>query len=241
MRQVAEIKELLAKADGEKELSAFILEFSEDERSGVQKLVQTAKKRRDAYFAEVERTRKMQEYERANSEYGLLCGIDEVGRGPLAGPVYAAAVILPTDSDILYLNDSKKLSEKKREELYDVIMEKAVAVGIGSSTCERIDEINILQATFEAMTKAAEKGLIVSCHSEDMTLGPMAKPFRQEALEIMKGVGLSAWGPGDDDFDEDDEGNAEALDRIDLALTKANDILAAVKLNELVILPPWSL
>ena len=154
MRQVAEIKELLAKADGEKELSAFILEFSEDERSGVQKLVQTAKKRRDAYFAEVERTRKMQEYERANSEYGLLCGIDEVGRGPLAGPVYAAAVILPTDSDILYLNDSKKLSEKKREELYDVIMEKAVAVGIGSSTCERIDEINILQATFEAMTKA---------------------------------------------------------------------------------------
>ena len=92
MRQVAEIKELLAKADGEKELSAFILEFSEDERSGVQKLVQTAKKRRDAYFAEVERTRKMQEYERANSEYGLLCGIDEVGRGPLAGPVYAAAV-----------------------------------------------------------------------------------------------------------------------------------------------------
>ena len=78
----------------------------------------------------------------------------------------------------------------------------------------------------EAMTKAAEKGLIVSCHSEDMTLGPLAKPFRAEALEIMKGVGLSAWGTGDDDFDEDDEANAEALDRIDLALTKANEILA---------------
>lgn len=78
----------------------------------------------------------------------------------------------------------------------------------------------------EAMTKAGEKGLIVSCHSEDMTLGPMAKPFRAEALEIMKGVGLSAWGTGDEDFDEDDEENAEALDRIDLALTKANDILA---------------
>ena len=78
----------------------------------------------------------------------------------------------------------------------------------------------------EAMTKAAEKGLIVSCHSEDMTLGPTAKPFRAEALEIMKGVGLSAWGTGDDDFDEDDEENAEALDRIDLALTKANEILA---------------
>ena len=78
----------------------------------------------------------------------------------------------------------------------------------------------------EAMTKAGEKGLIVSCHSEDMTLGPMAKPFRQEALEIMKGVGLSAWGTGDDDFDPDDDENAESLDRIDLALTKANEILA---------------
>ena len=78
----------------------------------------------------------------------------------------------------------------------------------------------------EAMTKAAEKGLIVSCHSEDMTLGPTAKPFRAEALEIMKSVGLSAWGTGDGDFDEDDDENAEALDRIDLALTKANEILA---------------
>ncbi len=78
----------------------------------------------------------------------------------------------------------------------------------------------------EAMTKAAEKGIIVSCHSEDMTLGPLAKPFRAEALEIMKDVGLSAWGTGDEDFDADDEENAEALDRIDLALTKANEILA---------------
>ena len=78
----------------------------------------------------------------------------------------------------------------------------------------------------EAMTKAGEKGLIVSCHSEDMTLGPLAKPFRGEALEIMKGIGLSAWGTGDDDFDADEEENAEALDRIDLALTKANEILA---------------
>ncbi len=78
----------------------------------------------------------------------------------------------------------------------------------------------------EAMTKAGEKGLIVSCHSEDMTLGPLAKPFRGEALEIMKNIGLSAWGTGDDDFDADDEENAEALDRIDLALTKANEILA---------------
>ncbi|MBP5653459.1 MAG: ribonuclease HII, partial [Lachnospiraceae bacterium] len=84
----------------------------------------------------------------------FICGIDEVGRGPLAGPVYAAAVILPKDKEILYLNDSKKLSEKKREELYDEIMEKAVAVGIGQVSWERIDEINIKQATLEAMRMA---------------------------------------------------------------------------------------
>ena len=87
-------------------------------------------------------------------EISLVCGFDEAGRGPLAGPVVAGAVILPKDCDILYINDSKKLSEKKREELYDVIMEKAVAVGIGYSTPARIDEINILQATYEAMREA---------------------------------------------------------------------------------------
>jgi ribonuclease HII len=103
---------------------------------------------------EKQRTFEMSAYERENASFGPLCGIDEVGRGPLAGPVYAAAVILDPECEILYLNDSKKLSEKKREQLYDVIMEKALAVGIGFSTQERIDEINILQATYEAMTKA---------------------------------------------------------------------------------------
>ena len=103
---------------------------------------------------ERERIYELSKYERENAQYGLLCGIDEVGRGPLAGPVYAAAVILDPETEILYLNDSKKLSEKKREALYDEIMEKALAVGIGCSSPERIDEINILQATFEAMTMA---------------------------------------------------------------------------------------
>ena len=86
-----------------------------------------------------------------------ILGIDEVGRGPLAGPVVTAAVILPKDCDILYINDSKKLSEKKREMLYDEIMAKAVAVGIGYNSPERIDEINILQATYEAMREAISK------------------------------------------------------------------------------------
>ena len=89
--------------------------------------------------------------------YAHICGIDEVGRGPLAGPVVAGAVILPKDCDILYINDSKKLSAAKREELYDVIMEKAVAVGVGMASPQRIDEINILQANYEAMREAISK------------------------------------------------------------------------------------
>ena len=80
-----------------------------------------------------------------------------MGRGPLAGPVVACAVILPKNCDILYLNDSKKLTAAKREELYDVILEKAVAVGIGMASPQRIDEINILQATYEAMREAVSK------------------------------------------------------------------------------------
>ncbi|MGN0334851.1 MAG: ribonuclease HII [Lachnospiraceae bacterium] len=96
----------------------------------------------------------MKVYEREYERAGWICGIDEVGRGPLCGPVVAAAVILPRDCQILYLNDSKKLSEKKREELYDVIMEQAVAVGLGMAGPERIDEINILQATYEAIRMA---------------------------------------------------------------------------------------
>ena len=103
---------------------------------------------------ELLRLEEMKAYEKENAQYELICGIDEAGRGPLAGPVAAGAVILPKDCQILYLNDSKKLSEKKRELLYDEIMEKAVAVGIGAVSPEKIDEINILQATYQAMREA---------------------------------------------------------------------------------------
>lgn len=95
--------------------------------------------------------------------YALVAGIDEVGRGPLAGPVVAAAVILPQECKIEGVNDSKKLSAKKREELYDVILEKAVSYGIGIVSNERIDEINILQATYEAMREALSQ---LSPHAE---------------------------------------------------------------------------
>ena len=114
-------------------------------------------KGRQRYLAELDRTDRMLEYEKKYSSFGRICGIDEVGRGPLAGPVVAGAVILPDDFCILYLNDSKKISEKKREELYDIIMDKALAVGTGFNTPERIDEINILQATYEAMREAVTK------------------------------------------------------------------------------------
>lgn len=106
---------------------------------------------------EKERMHEMFAYERKYGQYNYICGVDEVGRGPFAGPVVAAAVILPKDCDILYLNDSKKISEKKRDILYDEIYEKAVAVGVGMASEKVIDEINILQATYKAMQSAIEK------------------------------------------------------------------------------------
>ena len=123
----------------------------------MQKLVETARKRVVSLEKEKQRIEQLCVYEKQYEDCGLICGIDEVGRGPLAGPVVAGAVILPKDCRILYINDSKKLSEKKREELYDVIMEQAVACAVGYSTPERIDEINILQATYEAMREAIGK------------------------------------------------------------------------------------
>ena len=98
----------------------------------------------------------MKEFEREYEGFGLVCGIDEAGSGPLAGPVVAGAAILPADCTILYLNDSKKLSEKRREELFLEIREKAVAWSTGMASPERIDEINILNATYEAMREAIE-------------------------------------------------------------------------------------
>ena len=98
----------------------------------------------------------MKEFEREYEGFGLICGIDEAGRGPLAGPVVAGAAILPADCTILYLNDSQKLSEKRREELFLEIQEKAVAWSTGMASPERIDEINILNATYEAMREAIE-------------------------------------------------------------------------------------
>ena len=153
---IAEIKRMLDECPADRLLQTMEL-FKEDSRASVAKELTKAQNRYKKYQDEIARTYAISEYERKYSDYTYICGIDEVGRGPLAGPVVAGAVILPKDCDILYINDSKKLSEKKREELYDVIMEKAVATGIGYASVERIDEINILQATFEAMRDAISK------------------------------------------------------------------------------------
>lgn len=128
--------------------------YEQDERTGVASLIIQYQKKLDKLKTERERLEKMHVYERKYEGCGIVCGIDEAGRGPLAGPVVAGAVILPKDCEILYLNDSKKLSEKRREELYEEIREKAVAWAVGMASPARIDEINILQATYEAMAQA---------------------------------------------------------------------------------------
>lgn len=154
--KISEIKKEFEQADW-KELQSLYEKYKSDERAGVVSLIAKYKKQEEALEKEKKRMEDMYIYERKYSDYSFICGIDEVGRGPLAGPVVAGAVILPKDCDILYLNDSKKLSEKMREALYDEIMEKAVATGIGIVSPARIDEINILQATYEAMRIAIAK------------------------------------------------------------------------------------
>lgn len=131
--------------------------YKEDERVGVKKIRDSYEKNLKRRAEEKRRMKQMWTYEQEYVRYQSICGIDEAGRGPLAGPVVAGAVIFPRHSEILYLDDSKKLSEKMREELYEIIMEKAIAVGVGIVSPARIDEINILQATYEAMRIAVSK------------------------------------------------------------------------------------
>lgn len=154
-KKISEIREYLSSVTPES-LPEALEAFREDGRKGVRDLVAVYERKHEAYEKEKQRMQEMLCYERSGREAGalLICGIDEVGRGPFAGPVVAGAVILPVPCDILYLNDSKQLSAAKREELNLVIREKAVAVGIGMVSPERIDEINILNATYEAMRDA---------------------------------------------------------------------------------------
>lgn len=132
------------------------------------------------------------EYEKAakSSGFSLICGVDEAGRGPLAGPVCAAAVILPEDAVIEGLNDSKKLSEKKREVLFDVIKEKAVAFSVAYGTLEEIEELNILQATFLAMNRAID-GLKVKPDFALIDGNRVPKAIKIPCETVVKGDGKS--------------------------------------------------
>lgn len=152
--KISEIEALL-KAASIEEIPNKLQAFQLDERSGVKKIVEKYTHK----YAHYEEEKTLWEMKTAFDEVfhekeKVLVGIDEVGRGPLAGPVVAAAVILPYDVTIIGLKDSKKLSELKREALYDEIINKAIAIGIGQVDAPEIDEINILQATFKAMRQA---------------------------------------------------------------------------------------
>lgn len=148
--KISEIKNEL-EAAGWEQLDSVINAYRHDERAGVQKLLAQFEKKKQNYVKELERLEVMHEFENKYKDSPYICGIDEVGRGPLCGPVVACGVILPKDAQILYINDSKQLSEKKRIALYDEIMSKAIAVGIGMASPIEIDELNILQATYKAM------------------------------------------------------------------------------------------
>lgn len=130
--------------------------YAQDSRQGVRRLLEKYRALDEKLIQERQRLDQMLSYEREYLSCGVICGVDEAGRGPLAGPVVAGAVILPPSLEILYLNDSKQLSPARRERLYDEIMRKAVAVGVGMAGPKRIDEINILKATYEAMRQAVE-------------------------------------------------------------------------------------
>lgn len=152
-KTLKEIREEFERAK-EEDWESLIREYSQDERAGVKKILESFYKKKQALLKERQRVEELCVFEKKYAEAEYICGIDEVGRGPLAGPVVASAVILPKNARILYINDSKQLSEKKREELYQEILSQALAVGIGSAGPGRIDEINILNATYEAMREA---------------------------------------------------------------------------------------
>ena len=146
-KKIADIQKEYKETDIEL-LPDFIEEYISDGRPGVSKIIGVAQKRMEKLRVEKQRIEKLKEYENQYwPDYDYIGGIDEVGRGPLAGPVVTACVVLPKDCSILYINDSKKLSAAKREELYEIIMKEAITVGIGMNSEARIDEINILQAT----------------------------------------------------------------------------------------------
>lgn len=186
MISISDIKKEIADADNDKR-DSIINKYREDSRVGVIRLIEKYDRDKQKLKEEMQRMEKMKIYENKYSEYEYICGIDEVGRGPLAGPVVAAAVILPKDCHILYVNDSKQLSAKKREALYNEITDKALAYAVGVVTPEVIDNINILQATYEAMRIAISKlNIKPQCLLNDAVTIPDVDPSIKQ-VPIIKG------------------------------------------------------
>ncbi len=164
-KKIGEIKKLFEETPIENKLE-IVEQFRTDTRAGVQKLIVSAEKQHDAYLDELERCDYMLSFEQELYDNGaeFIAGVDEVGRGPLAGPVVTCAVVLPKGVKILYANDSKKLSKAMREKLCDEIMEKALSVQISSESVETIDKVNILEATKLAMKKSVESLTVKPSH-----------------------------------------------------------------------------
>lgn len=155
---IAKIKERVDELS-EHQWNEIVIVLEQDDRKGVQSIKKRLEKQLDNRAKEAIRMEKMFSYENQAKTQGFLriAGVDEVGRGPLVGPVVAAAVILPEDEDWSYIDDSKKLSETKREMFYEKILSKAIAVGVGVVDSGKIDEVNILNATKIAMKEAVSQ------------------------------------------------------------------------------------
>ena len=156
MKSIRDIKEEFQTAVDLQTKEKLAQSYQADSRKGVQDLIARVYREKEKLQSELERLEGMKQFEKKYADYMAICGIDEAGRGPLAGPVVAGAVILPKDCSILYLNDSKQVSASRRDELFDEIQEKSIASAVGIVSPQRIDEINILQATYEAMHQAVE-------------------------------------------------------------------------------------
>lgn len=184
MKSLSVIKQELEAATRE-ERKGMLDALRDDTRTGVKNLIIKYEKQEEKFLAELARIEVMKQFEYAHADAQYICGIDEVGRGPLAGPVVAGAVILDPNNDILYLNDSKKLSEAKRNELYEEIKEKAIAYQIGIMSPGVIDDVNILNATYKAMQEAV-RGLAVT---PDLLLNDavIIPDLPMEQVKIIKG------------------------------------------------------
>ncbi|WP_099221390.1 ribonuclease HII [Listeria costaricensis] len=185
-KTIETIKRELARVTHPDELTVF---FS-DSRKGVQKLVEQTDKRLKKEALLLEKYELMCRYERTAYQNGAqyIAGIDEVGRGPLAGPVVAAAVILPPDAQLIGVNDSKQLSEAKRDQLFDEITEAAIGVGIGIISHDIIDQVNIYEATKLAMKDAIEN---LAVEPDHLLIDAMPLGYMDNETSLIKGDSLS--------------------------------------------------